>query len=348
MSQRKKQGLARLWQLVTLLDRSHNGITMTQLQERLGMSRASVYRYLDDLARAGVGVARETVTGETRLRLLGKGLPAITPTPRQLAALHFARQALDAWEGTDVVEQLDALLARWGCLPQESIAASRRRLAGSAPALLRTIETALRDGVRVAIEYQGTNDTVPRRREVEPVVLHEQKGEVYLLGYDHERTAYRTYKVARITSAQALAQRVSDHSALDPKQAFAKSVKVWRSAELESVVVRLSAGVARYATEYPLSAEQTVEAFGDGSVVVRAKVPGVTEAMRWVLSWGKEAEAIAPQALRDAVRAQVEGAVAGYRAGERASGLRKGVASRPAEAEESAEDREAPSEARRA
>jgi len=346
MSQRKKHGLGRLWQLVTLLDQARAGISIAQLQERLGMSRATVYRYLDDLKTAEVSVESWTVTGETRFRLLGKSLPAIVPAPRQLAALHFAREALGSWKGTDIVEQLDSLLARWGALNREPLAASRRNTSSTAPAVLRTLEGALREGMRVAMEYYGINDAFPRRREVDPVALHEHDGRIYLLGYDHGRADYRVYKAARVAAVQTMPLRVRDHSEVDVARAFAESVKVWRARELENVVVRLSADVARFAREYPLVAGQDVETLDDGSVLVRASVPGVTEATRWVLSWGKEAEAIGPSALRDAVRIEVEGAAAVYSAGLSKGGVRK-ASELPAEADITVRERDVSQKVRR-
>src|SRR5512133_209102 len=139
MSRRKKQGLARLWQLVTVLDQTRTGLTVAQLGERLGVSRATVYRYLNDLEEANVGVETQLLTGEVRYRLLGKAVPAVVPTPRQLAALHFSRAALGSWEGTDIVEQLDVLLSRWGALEREEVSHSQGGTSEKASALLRTI-----------------------------------------------------------------------------------------------------------------------------------------------------------------------------------------------------------------
>jgi predicted DNA-binding transcriptional regulator YafY len=76
--------------------------------------------------------------------------------------------------------------------------------------------------------------------------------------------------------------------------------------------VRLSPKVARFSGEYPLVAGQSVTDDADGGCVVRARVAGVMEAMRWVLSWGQEAEALEPGELREAVAAEVQGAARRY------------------------------------
>ena len=270
MARRKKQGLAKLWQLVTLLDATGRGLTAPQLMERMGVSRSTVYRYLGDLEVAGVGVEKNVVNGETRYRLLGARVPAVVPTARQLAALHFAREALGSLEGTELVEQLDALLGRWAARPRESLQVSRRTKAQGrdVDAVLRRIDEALRRGRRLALEYRGVKDASVRSREVDPLALHVDHDVVYLLGYDHGAADYRVFKVARVASAAMLETPVRDHSALEVRDTFARSVKAWQGAAAGTVVVRLSAKVARFAREYPLMADQETEVLGDGSVLV--------------------------------------------------------------------------------
>lgn len=326
MSRRKKQGLSRLWQLVILLDGTQVGRTVAELAQKMEVSQATLYRYLNDLEQAGVGVEKRVVTGEARHRLLGAGVPPVVPTPKQLAALQFARQSLGSFEGTEVLEQVDALLGRWGTPKQESLPFTRTVRSGVAPAVVRTLEEALRLRRRLALQYRGTKDAVPRRREVDAVGLHTDRDVLYLVAHDPGRGELRTFKVARIAAAQVLAAPAADHGNLQVCDMFVRSVKVWHGDALEKIVVRLSAGAARYAREYPLMPSQEVEQLEDGSVLVRAEARGIQEALRWVLSWGAEAEAVAPQTLRDAVRQEIEGARARYAAGPKVRGVRQGVA----------------------
>src|SRR5690606_38477259 len=95
-------------------------------------------------------------------------------------------------------------------------------------------------------------------------------------------------------------------------KAFDHSVKAW-TGEPVRVRVVLSPRVAWLAPEYPLHPSQRIEPQPDGSALVSAKVAGPVEAMRWVLSWGGEAEALEPAELRDATARGVEGAAARYR-----------------------------------
>jgi predicted DNA-binding transcriptional regulator YafY len=323
MSRRKKLGLSRLWQLVTLLDGTRVGRTVAELARTMEVSRPTLYRYLSDLQQAGVALDKRVVTGEVRYRLLGAGLPVVTPSPKQLAALHFARQSLGNLAGTEIVEQLDALLGRWAMLKQERLPLTRKPSVGAAPAVLRTIEEALRLRRRVVLEYRGTKDAATRRREVDVVQLHTEQNVVYLVAYDHGCGALRTFKVARIAAAQLIPIPAAEHARLSVSDVFGKSVKVWQGDDLQKVVVRLSAAVARYAREYPLMPNQEVEHLEDGSALVRSEARGIVEALRWVLSWGAEAEAIGPRALREAVQREIEGAWERYVGGPNVRGVRQ-------------------------
>jgi proteasome accessory factor B len=304
--------VARLWQLVTVLHGARFGSTVSQLRQRLEVSRATLYRDLATLEEAGVKVETRTVNGEKRYWLWGYEIPAVAPSPLQLAALCLARESLGTFEGTDAVRQLDALLARWAKLPRERLAWTRRSRPQGPAAIVSTIDSALSRKQRVAIEYQGTEDRTPVRREVDPIALHAVGEQLYLFAFDNARAGYRTFKLSRTAAAQMLETRAGDHSGVDVEARFARSVKVWSGEDVTRVVAWISREKARFVGEYPLVVDQKVEPRADGSVVVYADVNGTTEALRWVLSWGEHAEALAPDELRLAARAEVSGAASRY------------------------------------
>ena len=305
--------LNRLLHLLVALDRLRHGRTAEQLRAELGVSRSTFYRDLKTLEDCDLGLIRETINGEVRLRLPASLVTATTPTPLQHAALRLAREALREIEGLEAIDQLDALLRRWGVLPQARLAVSRRQLPGGRPDLLRCFDSAVQGKRRMNLEYQGARDQSPQWREIDPVALRLAGEQPYLFAFDHERKGYRVFKLSRATDARKLDSPALDHTDLDVDAEFARSVKVWVGEDPVDVAVLLAPEVARLASEYPLVPDQTLESYPDGSVMVRAKVNGITEAVRWVLGWGAQAEAIAPLALRKAVQQEVTGAADRYR-----------------------------------
>jgi predicted DNA-binding transcriptional regulator YafY len=304
--------VARLWKLVLALHRARYGRTAAQLCEELGVSRSTLYRDLSMLDDARVGMARVTVNGETRILLEGLKTLAVTPTVLQVAALRLARDALGPLEGTDVVRELDSLLEQWPPASAPDYSVGPRAGSGSRSALLTVLDAALRTRRRVVIEYQGTQDDAPRRRELDPLVLRLEHDQPYLFAYCHERQDYRLFKLARVAAIHESEKPAGDHADVDLDALLASSVKVWLGGEPERVVVRIARSKARFAAEYPLVPHQEVETLPDGTVLVRAAVTGLVEALRWVLSWGADAEVVAPRELRDAVREELSGALGRY------------------------------------
>jgi len=308
----KRAVVLRLWKLVVALQRSRRGRTLAELLEALRVSRSTVYRDLELLGEAGVALERTTVNGEVRHRLLGLETLAVAPTPLQLAAARLAREALGPLEGTALLRELDGLLAQWSREPARAARVSRRRASKGRAAILATLDAAMSDGRRVVLEYQGHADAAPRRREVDPLTLRLEHDDPYLFAYCHQRRDYRLFKLARVAAAQLGVAPAGDHSGVDLDALLAHSVKVWLGGEPVDVVVRLSPRKARFAAEYPLVPDQRVEAAPDGAALIRARVSGTTEALRWALGWGADAEILAPPELRAVARDELVAAARRY------------------------------------
>jgi predicted DNA-binding transcriptional regulator YafY len=330
---RGQTALRRQWALIETLATKRRGLRVVELQDALSTSRATVYRDLSLLREAGVPVDTSNVNGEARVSLLAeRSLPPLSPTPTQVAALRLARRALDGVAGTRAASELDALLdgyTRAGEATDTVAFASQRP---PAPNLAARLDQAVLSGLRCRIRYRGARDETPRWRRLDPIGLRWVKGHLYLVAHDAEPVhgadgangrgdtaptpapapAPKTFKLDRVSVVEVLRDKAGRHPAYDERALFGRSVKTWTGDEIE-VAVRLSERVARFAREYPLVHDQSIQDEPGGAVVVRARVAGVPEAMRWVLSWGQEAEALSPAALREAVRAEVEGAARRYR-----------------------------------
>jgi len=126
------------------------------------------------------------------------------------------------------------------------------------------------------------------------------------------RGAVRTFKLERIVSATPTGEPVEERPEIDVDELFESSVKTW-SGDRITVRIRIVAAAAWALREYPLVGSQHVVHEPDGSAILEAEVFGLVEVSRWVLRWGKNAEALSPPALREAIRAELEGALSAYR-----------------------------------
>ena len=214
--------------------------------------------------------------------------------------------------GCGFLKELDELLARAQHRDRD-VSLPKTPLAQH-PEISAVLDAAIRARRRAQIRYRGTRDSAPKPRTIEPAALRLAGRDLYVIAYDLERNAWRTFKCARIRHALLLEQPCVKRADYDEQALFGKSVKAWSGDELD-VAVRLHPAVSRYAGEYPLIADQTLEDRPDGSVIVRARVSGHLETARWVLGWGQHAEALEPPILRETVQDELAGALGRYRPG---------------------------------
>lgn len=315
MGRRNRSILMRQWDIAVALSQRRRGITISQLIEATASSRATIYRDIKTMvADVGIPIISERINGEMRYRLTSDAYPPLAPTQLQVAAMHVARHMLIPLEGTRLVAEFDELLRRL-CGPRGEPADAPellgRQAASVRPELVQVIDAAIHRGSRLELIYRSVTDSEPRPRLVDPIALRMHASHLYLVAFDVERTGWRTFKIARIASITDTGERADPHPEYDEQALFAYSANVWTGAPVH-VAIRLSPAVARFVTEWPLSANQTIEEQGDGSIVLHADVAGTVEAMRWVLRWGREAEALAPDELRRAVRDELAGALPRY------------------------------------
>jgi len=164
-------------------------------------------------------------------------------------------------------------------------------------------------------------------RRVAPVQLRFYRGWWYLVGWDVERQAARTFRVDRIEGLPepdaALGPPPSD---LDPQTAW--SGLPWRAGDEEAVVarVRVDPPLAASARQDVVGGGKVVEE-PDGSVVLELPVTNRSALVAWLLEFGEHAELLDPPELRrelldwlSAVRdAPVSEPPSGSRLGERGS-----------------------------
>lgn len=304
--------LAEQWKLLLALQGSRTGMRVAQLAERAEIPRSTLYRYLTQLEDAGVPLYKTKINGEVRYRFLRSSeLPPMGFTALQISALRLARHELQPLAGAALVGELDALLDKLRPLEAQQSLRFADKPAGR-PEILRTVEQALHYGRRARIEYRAASRNGDATSvHIEPLLINVADGEPYVRAFCVERGSERTYKVARINDAKLTEEPATYRPMRKPAEAFAHSVKAW-SGEPITVRIKLDPNVAWRAAEYPLVSNQSITKLADGAVVVEAHVSGLTEATRWVLSWGSAAEALEPAELRAATTTELAQALRKY------------------------------------
>lgn len=298
--------------LAILRRRRRRGATPREMMEATGASKQTLYRDLKLLSRY-VPVTSETVNGEARWKLLSDGGAPLGHAERE--ALGLALAALAPLEGTSVHRTLRALLrgAREPGATRSHVAVKSSPLRADQSVNAR-LDDAIQRRRRARVLYRGAHDEDPRPRVVEPVELETVNGVAYVVVYDLEAGGWRTFKLVRIAGVEVLTERSMHVDDYDPVALREGSVGVWVGEPVD-VEVLVRAEVARFASEWPLSPDQTLQRLEDGAVVVRARVAGTVEAKRWVLRWGRGALVLAPASFRAEVAEELGAALAGYGGG---------------------------------
>ena len=305
----------RLLNLTALLLESPRPITFSQVRERipaygqreLTAAKRMFERDKDLLREAGVPIELSPtdpfeVEEGYRIPKERYYLPELDFTPEEMSALLIAAQTATV-EGEAERAALKLQAASPGSLgePGHGPVAAGPDLAG--PRLLRAAEAVLgRRSVR--FEYRPVSGE-PGERHVDPWALVWRSGHWYVVGLDRARREPRSFRLSRVVSDIA---DVGEGTAPPEEFDAREQVKAgpWGIGEPAGRArVSLSPDVAWWAVRGIPDAE-VVATRDDGWV--EAAVPGgaIDSMVSWVLSFGPDAEALAPKELRDEVVARLE------------------------------------------
>ena len=320
----KRDRLARLTRLVSILQAHPEGIRPAEIARRVGVATRTVYRDLKAIDEE-IGVPVWADGGRWGIDQEKAFLPPLKLTQGEAMAVVLSAR----------------LMARYADKYDPDLAAAFEKLEqGLPPALAEHVERTLdvlskapRDehfsgNVRlltkawaerrvVTIDYEPAHydrGAAPRRATVRPYLLEPslQTHALYLIGFDEGRAAIRTFKVERIRSA-ALTPRTFEPP--DPAATTSSLRAAWdiiADQEPVAVVLRFAPRVASRVLEATWHPTQTVAVDPDGSLRWRATVSGTIEIRLWILSWGDDVEVLEPSPLREDVAATLQRALTRY------------------------------------
>jgi proteasome accessory factor B len=257
------------------------------------------------LRDGGVDVSAVPIEGREQVGYLIRPedfyLPDLDLAPDEQAALNLAVAGVHLGDpsGRDALWRL-GLPASAGVQPFADLTAL--------PAL-PVLYDAVRRRVTVTFDYRGD------ARHVAPALLRFRGGWWYVVGFDLDKEASRTFRVDRMEGQPSVGPPGSAvvPDDFDPEAALPE--EPWRMGGEEEVVgvdVLVDAGLA------PLVVAEVGEATvhsrrDDGAVVVRLEVTNVAALRSWVLELGEHAEVLAPDGVRAGMISWLEATAAGSR-----------------------------------
>ncbi|HEY1171149.1 MAG TPA: WYL domain-containing protein [Verrucomicrobiae bacterium] len=298
----------------------------------LEIDRRTIFRDMEYL-RDSLGYDFEYVSCKRGFRLTkdSQELPALTTiTQGELIALILAQKALAEFSGTPFEQPLQAALQKLADSFPEEITVERDDLAtlisfhdfAHTPVshdIFQTISTALRQSVELRLTYQKPSATEPELRHVRPYHLACIQRQWYLFAHDLHRDDLRRFHLSRIRSIEITETNFTRPKNFSIQKLLAGSFALHSATGQYVIRIRFTGLAAVLVQERTWHATQKITPLPDGKIDLTLNLTSLEEIERWILSWGAEAEVLAPVELRSSVTGKASHLAAKYQPSRSAS-----------------------------
>ena len=251
--------------------------------------------------------------------------PTVNITEGELLALLVAQRALQQYRGTPFHRQLEiafeklagGLRDRISFSPADELRAVSFKNIGLGKTdlvVFNALSSAVLKQEEVAFAYRKPGDAKKTPRRVQPYHLAHRENLWYLIGFDLERQALRTFALPRIADVTLAKTPFTRPPEFSPEKFFASALGVLGGTGDYRVVIRFSSDVAERIREREWHESQEMRDLPGGGLELTMRLGALTEVEQWILGWGAAAEVIAPNELRMSIRKTVAVLAKKYRA----------------------------------
>lgn len=250
--------------------------------------------------------------------------PTVHVTEGELLALLVAQRALQQYRGTPFHRQLEiafeklagGLRDRISFSPADELQAVSFKNIGLGKtdlAVFNALSGAVLRQEEVAFAYRKPGDAKKTQRRVRPYHLANRENLWYLVGFDLERQALRTFALPRIAEVVVAKETFVRPPDFSPDKFFSTALGVLGGTGDYRVVIRFAPQVAERVREREWHESQEMRELPDGGLELQMRLGALSEAEQWILGWGAAAEVIEPAELRTSIRKTVAALTAKYR-----------------------------------
>jgi len=239
--------------------------------------------------------------------------PTVQVSEGELVALLVARRALEQYRGTPFHRQLEVAFDKLAAGLKDRISFSPADELGSVSfkniglgktdlTVFNALSLAVLKQLEVSFEYKKPGGKKKDKRLIQPYHLTHRENLWYLIGYDLERHALRTFALPRIDSVQVSTKEFSRPKDFSPEKFFSGAMGVLQGSGSHDVVLRFTAQAADRVKEREWHESQSMKELPDGRLELHLKLGALEEVETWVLRWGTAVEVLGPSALRERMR----------------------------------------------
>ncbi len=161
------------------------------------------------------------------------------------------------------------------------------------------LETLTRAWADRASVYLYTRKEPHRARKFDPYMIEPSMYTNYVIGYDHTRDDFRTFKIQWLKRVSPTSEHFEVHKDFDVQQHLGHAWGIiWGTGILETVRLRFTGHAAERVLDNVWHESQKVSGSGNGYYELTFQVGDTMEMIPWIRQWGHECEVLEPQSLR--------------------------------------------------
>lgn len=320
--------LARQWMLLRMLAARRYGVTVDEAARDLGVTIRTIRR--DLRLFQDLGFRLEESIGDFglkrwRLQADASGTPVVGFAIDEALALYLGRRFLEPLAGTfiwqaaqDAFQKVRAAFSRQALEYLEKMATRLHSTAvggGDYAAKAELIDHLLQgieDRHATHIVYRSARSTEPVTYEIHPYGLALHRGSLYLVAWSRDHDELRHFKVDRVEEVEVSPFPFQPLKDFDLAEHLSNSFGVFHGNADVEVEILFSPSVARYVEESKWHASQELRHHKDGSLTAKFRLSSTAEIKQWILSFGRHAEVIAPDPLREELRDEIAAMARAY------------------------------------
>lgn len=292
--------------------RARRNVGFAELQARLEVSRATLFRDLRDLRdRLGVPIVFDPERSTYRLDSTSEyqELPGVWFSSAEIHALLSMQQLLAAFDSSGLLAEhvgplRERLLAMLESRADSAAEIARRVRIVSAAARpytarhFQSLAAALMERRRLRITYAARSHGETATREVSPQRLTHYRDNWNLDAWCHLRDELRSFAVDAIAAAETLDRRACDIADAKLDAALAAGYGIFAGRAVRWATLRFTARRARWVAAEHWHPAQQGEFLADGSYRLRVPYSADPELVMDILKYGPDCEVMAPAELR--------------------------------------------------
>ncbi|MEN6506224.1 MAG: WYL domain-containing protein [Planctomycetaceae bacterium] len=181
------------------------------------------------------------------------------------------------------------------------------------PVLLDSLAKIISHNQTIRMKYRPLGAPRPREYTVDPYVLRRMRGAWYLAARDHRSGHVPLFNLMRIGSFGTTGQTFDyQKSGFNPADYFKNTFGAFETKDVHHVAVEFTGTAAKLVQERRWHSSQKLTPQPRGRLKFEVDISHLDDILPWILSWGRQAKVLSPQALKKTIAAEAASVMCNY------------------------------------